>query len=169
MRRLGYEAEVAGKTGTTSGFRDAWFIGFSPSLLVAVWIGFDDGASLGIPGSVAALPIFADFSLELHGPRGESTFVDPAGLERVEIHRETGLRAGRGCSGAPEYFLKGTAPLERCGPQTSGGVERMIDWLRGRLSGDRSWSRAPWRLLRSHRDLGRPGQFRPGSPIPRAR
>ena len=56
-RGLGHR--VAGKTGTTNEERDAWFIGFSPDLVVGVWVGFDDGASLGVPASGAALPIFA--------------------------------------------------------------------------------------------------------------
>ena len=54
---------LAGKTGTTDDFRDAWFIGFSPNLLCAVWIGFDKKTNLGAKeaGGTAALPIWIDF------------------------------------------------------------------------------------------------------------
>ncbi len=55
-RRLGAQGIFAGKTGTTNDGRDAWFIGFSPRLLVAVWVGFDDNRGLNLSGSTAALP-----------------------------------------------------------------------------------------------------------------
>ena len=134
LRRLGYRGELAGKTGTTSGFRDAWFIGFTPDLLVGVWVGFDDGKGLGIPGSVAALPIFADFLMQYRGPDGRSSFVPPPALERVAIHRASGLRAARDCPGAPEYFLRGTAPTRSCGAAgTQTALDRMLDWFKERL------------------------------------
>ena len=134
LRRLGYRGELAGKTGTTSGFRDAWFIGFTPDLLVGVWVGFDDGKGLGIPGSVAALPIFADFLMQYRGPAGRSSFVPPPALERVAIHRASGLRAARDCPGAPEYFLRGTAPTRSCGAAgTQTVLDRMLDWFKERL------------------------------------
>ena len=54
---------LAGKTGTTDDFKDAWFIGFSPNLLCLVWVGYDKGANLGNKesGATAALPIWIDF------------------------------------------------------------------------------------------------------------
>ncbi len=68
LRALGVSVPVAGKTGTTTNDRDAWFIGFLPGrdLVVGVWVGFDDGHSIGLPGSRAALPIFAAFLKETH-------------------------------------------------------------------------------------------------------
>jgi len=134
LRRLGYRGDVAGKTGTTSDFRDAWFIGFTPDLLVGVWVGFDAGKGLGIPGSVAALPIFARFLMDFRGPEGTSLFMPPQALEQVAVHRESGLRAGRGCPGAAEFFLRGTAPKESCGSMpTTTALDRMLDWFRKRL------------------------------------
>jgi penicillin-binding protein 1B len=133
LRRLGRTGPVAGKTGTTNDFRDAWFIGYTPELLVGVWVGFDDGASLGVPGSVAALPIFADFALAVLGPEGGAPFLEPAGLERVPIDPQTGRRGGRGCPGEPELFLSGTAPTERCDGGSEAAVDRLFDWLRERL------------------------------------
>jgi penicillin-binding protein 1B len=134
LRRLGYRGDVAGKTGTTSDYRDAWFIGFTPDLLVGVWVGFDDAKGLGIPGSVAALPIFAKFLMGLNGADGTSAFLSPPALERIAIHHESGLRAGRDCPGDPELFLRGTAPTRRCGSeQGDTTLDRMFDWFRERL------------------------------------
>ncbi len=70
LRSLGVFAPFAGKTGTTNGSRDAWFMGYSDDLVVGVWVGFDDGRSIGLPGSQAALPIFAALIHEL-GRAGE--------------------------------------------------------------------------------------------------
>lgn len=58
---FGVEGFVGGKTGTTDGGRDAWFAGFTDSIVVAVWVGFDKGRDLGLTGAQAALPIWADF------------------------------------------------------------------------------------------------------------
>jgi penicillin-binding protein 1A len=65
---------LAGKTGTTNDFTDAWFIGFSPSLTCGVWVGFDEKKSLGEneAGAVAALPIWEDFMrVVIHEHPGE--------------------------------------------------------------------------------------------------
>ena len=56
LRALGYRGPVAGKTGTTNDGRDAWFVGYTPELVAAVWVGFDDGRPLGLTGARAALP-----------------------------------------------------------------------------------------------------------------
>ncbi|MFQ5697520.1 MAG: PBP1A family penicillin-binding protein [Myxococcota bacterium] len=135
LRTLGYRGPAAGKTGTTNDFRDAWFVGFTPEVVVGVWVGFDDGSSLGVPGSVAALPIFADFLKGWVGPEGRGEFHEPAGIERVQIDPLSGLRAGAGCRGAPELFLPGTAPTARCDGSEAGGrtppLERLLHWFRG--------------------------------------
>jgi membrane carboxypeptidase/penicillin-binding protein len=84
--------------------------------VAAVWVGFDDGTPLGLTGARAALPIFGHFLIAALGAQGGRDFVEPAGLERVAIHEPTGLRAGFLCWGGSEWFLAGTAPVERCGP-----------------------------------------------------
>jgi penicillin-binding protein 1B len=122
LRALGYRGAVAAKSGTTNNFRDAWFIGYTPTLAVGVWVGFDDGRSIGLPGAIVALPIFARFLAAATGADGEegsyggARFVRPSGLEVVEIDPHTGLRAGPGCRGEPELFLPGTAPAKSCAP-----------------------------------------------------
>jgi penicillin-binding protein 1B len=127
LRALGYRGPVAGKTGTTNEGRDAWFVGYTPELVAAVWVGFDDGRPLGLTGARAALPIFGRFLVEALGAEGGRDFAEPPGLERVSIHEPTGLRAGFLCWGEREWFLTGTAPADQCGPS----------WLEDTLAEDR--------------------------------
>jgi penicillin-binding protein 1B len=115
LRSLGVRAPVAGKTGTTDGERDAWFIGFTPDLVVGVWVGFDGDAALGLTGAEAALPIFAAFAEGALARAQARPFALPKRVDVVEIDPKTGLRAGRGCRGQDEIFLRGTAPKKRCG------------------------------------------------------
>jgi penicillin-binding protein 1B len=115
LRRLGFRGDIAGKTGTSSDYRDAWFIGYTPEIVIAVWVGFDDGASVKVTGATAALPIFADVLEVARGKAEAEEFSVPTGVELVDVDPESGLRAGFGCSGAPEAFLRGTAPVESCG------------------------------------------------------
>ncbi len=115
VREAGYRGPVAAKSGTTNGSRDAWFVGYTPEVAVGVWVGFDDGARVGLPGSRAALPIFADFLIQAVGPAGGRDFRFPEGVEWVDIEPATGRRAGWGCRGEPELFLAGTAPDSWCG------------------------------------------------------
>jgi len=115
LRARGFGGPVAGKTGTTNGFRDAWFVGYTPELVTTVWVGFDDGHGLELSGAGAALPIFADFIRAALGPRGGREFSIPPGIEIVRVNAETGLLSGWGCPGEPELFLTGSAPVEHCG------------------------------------------------------
>jgi membrane carboxypeptidase/penicillin-binding protein len=136
LRTRGYQGDVAAKSGTTNDFRDGWFVGYTPSLVVGVWVGFDHGERLELPGAGVALPIFTDFLQAAVGrygdvgPWGGAGFAIPSGLEVVEVDTRTGLRGGWGCSGEPELFLRGTAPRESCsgfrfdGPGFRSVVER---------------------------------------------
>jgi penicillin-binding protein 1B len=63
LRARGIHGRLAGKTGTSNGFRDSWFVGYTPELAVGVWVGFDDGTSAGLSGARGALPVFAEFAL----------------------------------------------------------------------------------------------------------
>lgn len=116
LRQFGFRGDVAAKSGTTNEFRDAWFVGYTPTIVIGVWVGFDDGTPVGLPGARAALPIFARLLLSAKGRDGDAGFAVPWDVEIVEIDPETGLRAGRGCRGQPEAFLRGTAPEESCSP-----------------------------------------------------
>jgi len=82
---------IAGKTGTS---RDGWFVGYSPNLVCAVWIGFDDNKQLGLTGAEAALPAWIDFMNEavaLRPDLGGENFECPEGIKFVEIDSMTGL------------------------------------------------------------------------------
>jgi penicillin-binding protein 1B len=122
LRSLGFSGDVAAKSGTTNDFRDGWFIAYTPSLAVGVWVGFDDGRTIGLPGARVALPIVARFLVSAIGPYGEvgpyggARFSYPDGIEVVAVDPSTGLRGGPGCSGRAELFLAGTAPSESCSP-----------------------------------------------------
>jgi penicillin-binding protein 1A len=92
---------LGGKTGTTDGFTDAWFVGFTPSMAVGVWVGHDQRRSLGRKetGARAALPIWREFLDDGLGDEDrEGEFLRPPGLRRVLIDSLTGLRVR---SGAP--------------------------------------------------------------------
>lgn len=156
LRDRGFHGDVAAKSGTTNDFRDGWFVGYTPGLVLGVWVGFDHGGRLELPGASVALPIFADFLEEVVGPDGMDgrwggeSFDYPSGLETVEVDPATGLRGGWGCRGQPEIFLQGTAPRESCG-----AIRADRDTL-GRLlrgSGEEI-SRLLRRLLRGRRDGG---------------
>lgn len=88
---------IAGKTGTS---RDGWFVGYTPNLVCAVWIGFDNNEQLGLTGAEAALPAWTDFMKEAIAVRpslGGSAFQKPAGIVSVKIDPETGYLAGPDC------------------------------------------------------------------------
>ena len=116
VRARGFSGPVAGKTGTTDDYRDAWFIGYSPELAVGVWVGFDDGRTLRHSGARAALPIFADFLVAALGSSGGRDFRQPLGVETVHVVAAQGHPAGLRCRGDPEVFLAGTEPRQRCDP-----------------------------------------------------
>src|ERR1044071_7318370 len=88
---------IAGKTGTS---RDGWFVGYTPNLVCAVWIGFDDNKQLGLTGAEAALPAWTEFvrgAVELRPELGGEAFIRPPGITTIEIDPETGLRATPSC------------------------------------------------------------------------
>ncbi len=121
-RRLGAQGIFAGKTGTTNDGRDAWFVGFSPSLLVAVWVGFDDNRGLNLSGSHAALPIWADFVRRLPSHWFETPFPRTPGVVTASIDPTTGLLVTEECPASlDEVFLEGTEPKQRC-PHGGGGA-----------------------------------------------
>jgi len=108
---------MAGKTGTTDEYKDAWFIGYTPDLAAGAWVGFDDPASLGIgeAGSRAALPIWMTFMKKAIPGMTRDDFEIPSGIDIVEVDPATGLLAGPGCDQrVTEVFLAGTAPGEVC-------------------------------------------------------
>ncbi len=110
-REIGGAGAVAGKTGTTNEGRDAWFVGYSPRLLVLVWIGFDNAEPHGLSGAQAALPIWADFMRQAMTTYAQPDFVMPPGVTWAEVDTTNGKLAGPYCPVvAREMFLAGTEP-----------------------------------------------------------
>ena len=104
---------LGGKTGTTNDWKDAWFIGFSPDLVVGVFVGFDQPRSLGVneEGSAIAVPIFRDFMELALKDRSGIPFRVPAGIRLIRINVETGLPAQPGDRNVIlEAFIPGTEP-----------------------------------------------------------
>jgi penicillin-binding protein 1A len=104
---------IAGKTGTTNEEKDVWFIGFSPDLVVGVFMGFDKPrhiADRASGGSLAA-PIFRDFMKVALADKPGVPFRVPAGIKLIRVDPKSGMRAGPGASGVIlEAFKPGTAP-----------------------------------------------------------
>jgi membrane carboxypeptidase/penicillin-binding protein len=171
LRERGFHGEVAAKSGTTNDYRDGWFVGYTPSLVVAVWVGFDHGKRLELPGAGVALPIFADFLKEVLGSDGQQgvwggrEFEYPSGLEIMEVDPGTGLRGGWGFRGEPELFLRGTAAdvscrgirvrglrfgelLERGGEEVLQLLRRVLTGDEPGVAGDRGDGRTGWRERR---------------------
>jgi len=110
---------VAGKTGTTNDFRDAWFVGYTPNLVSVVWVGFDDMRTLGSQetGARAASPIWVYFMKDyLNGEIEE--FPVPEGIVSYTIDPATGLLSRDESAGIREYFKEGTEP-KKIAPSTS--------------------------------------------------
>jgi penicillin-binding protein 1B len=124
LKRYGL-GDVAGKTGTTSDYRDAWFIGYSGNLLTSVWVGFDHGAPLRLSSAEAAIPIWAAcMSGAVHRPH---ELPAPKGVAFRDIDPETGMLWRDGCPGpVHEVFLSGTAPTHSCPRGILGGVVRRV-------------------------------------------
>lgn len=114
-RRKGFKHPAAGKTGTSNDYKDAWFVGFTPNLLCAVWVGFDEAASMGLAGSEAALPIWTDFMRQALADAPHDSFEVPPGVALVDIDKKTGEVARPDCpKQIREAFLEGEQPGEYC-------------------------------------------------------
>ncbi len=110
LNESGRFGAIAGKTGTSNDWRDAWFIAYSPALVVGAWVGFDDGRSVGLTGAGAALPIVASFLAEASTDGEGDSFEVPDGITEGYVTL-AGNNWGSDC-GTREYFLSGTEPSE---------------------------------------------------------
>jgi penicillin-binding protein 1B len=124
-RVLGVHGPVAGKTGTTDGYRDAWFIGYTPDMAIGVWVGFDDERPLKLTGAQAALPIWSELALRLI-PRDSPDFETPVGVVQRKIDPKSGQLATSQCpEKRVEFFITGTEPTVYCEVHGGGLWERM--------------------------------------------
>ncbi len=147
QRVNGQGSGLAGKTGTSDDWRDAWFVAYSPKLVVGVWVGYDDGRTVGTTGAGAALPIVSRFLDEVDSDDWSASFVVPDGIESAWVRGGEGSNwweSGTGCT--RELFLEGTAPESDC------GGFRLADWFTERLRNidrDEAWGRGAERIERS--------------------
>lgn len=109
QHRFSQSANIAGKTGTSSGGRDNWFVGYNSQQLAVVWLGADDNRSLPLTGGGAALPIWADI-IQLQ-PDFSRKAIAPKTIKPFSIHAYTGLRSNRRCRYSITIpFVHGTEP-----------------------------------------------------------
>jgi penicillin-binding protein 1A len=131
-RQLGFTLPAGGKTGTTNEYRDAWFVGFTPSLVAGVWVGFDDPKPI-LPNGYAsdvAVPIWAGFMKSATRGDAPRWLTPPAKVTRLAVCRVSGKLATSACDHVAttgddgtvsqrstvylEYFAAGTEPVESC-------------------------------------------------------
>ena len=113
ISELGYP--IAGKTGTTNDEKDAWFIGFTPNIVVGLYMGYDTPRQLGkgVTGGGLAAPIFKDFMKSYLVGQPKIDFKVPEGMKLIAIDRKTGMRATAGAPGTIiEAFKPGTGPAD---------------------------------------------------------
>ena len=116
-RRLGVRFPSGGKTGTTNDFKDAWFVGFSSSIVAGVWVGFDQPNTIATDayGSRYALPIWADFIQRASRVRPARAFERPGGLEEESLCAITYRKPVDGCPLYTEFLKDGDeAPGRLC-------------------------------------------------------
>lgn len=149
-RQLGFRLPAGGKTGTTNDYHDAWFVGFTPSLVSGVWVGLDTPQPI-LPGSAyaaeVAVPLWAGFMKPATAGAKPEWLTPPKDIVPVTICRLSGKRPAAGCDAAhvvlddgtsttrsmlmTEYFVRGTEPEESCHLHVGRTLlARMGDWFR---------------------------------------
>lgn len=121
-RGTAYEAEslgiyfpASGKTGTTNGNRDSWFVGYTRDVVCAVWVGYDAGRDTGLTGAQGALRIWARFMRSLYPQSGPLAVIPPQGIKTAVIDPKTGYLASAACPRKfTEAYLAGTEPKKTC-------------------------------------------------------
>ncbi|MEQ1575413.1 MAG: PBP1A family penicillin-binding protein [Vicinamibacterales bacterium] len=138
-RRAGVLGSVGGKTGTTNDYHDAWFVGFSSSVVVGVWVGFDQPERIreGGSGAQVALPIWSDFMKKTARSLPAAPFDAPGSLRPQELCRISYMRPVEGCPTYIEYFKDGDdVPSRLCTIHTGNlkqATQRAIQGLLGAL------------------------------------
>ncbi|MDY6842930.1 MAG: penicillin-binding transpeptidase domain-containing protein, partial [Thermodesulfobacteriota bacterium] len=132
LKKLGITFPVAGKTGTTDDYKDAWFVGYTPDILALVWVGFDNGDPLYTTGAKAALPIWANLMNSIPQYISKDWFALPPGVVMKTICSESGQIAVKHRCPAPmqEYFLKEQCPQKRCTVHSIKVFEKLKKWMK---------------------------------------
>ncbi|MBN2754195.1 MAG: PBP1A family penicillin-binding protein [Candidatus Goldbacteria bacterium] len=116
IRRLGFTGPAAGKTGTTNEFTDTWFIGFTPRMVLAIWIGCDTKENLGkqMTGGYACAPLWAEIMLKAYGS-SDAEFPVPNNIVFKKICVKSGMLADKNCPAPIDApFVEGTEPVKYC-------------------------------------------------------
>lgn len=150
-RQLGFRLPAAGKTGTTNDYRDAWFVGYTKSLVSGVWVGYDTPKPI-LPGSAyaadVAVPLWARFMATATASARPEPFSPPRGVIAVQVCRLSGKRPSGGCDAVPvslddggheersmivtEYFVEGTEPEDHCPLHVGRSLfGRLAGWIAG--------------------------------------
>jgi penicillin-binding protein 1A len=138
-RSMGLRIPAGGKTGTTDDFKDAWFVGFSSSMVAGVWVGFDQPRPIGRKayGARVALPIWVEFMRRTSSVVRSREFTPPPGLRERELCRISYLRPLEGCPTYVEYFKKDDDVPRRMCPLHEGSLRqearRVLDDVLGAL------------------------------------
>lgn len=130
LKNLGIDFPMAGKTGTTNEYKDAWFIGYTPDFLALVWVGFDNGDPVYATGSGAAIPIFAELVKAMPEYISQNTFTIPPGVVKSKVCKQSGELAVFLKCPEPfdEYFLEENQPEIKCHIHgSSGKIKRLFD------------------------------------------
>jgi 1A family penicillin-binding protein len=124
----GVRFPAGGKTGTTDDFKDAWFVGFSSSMVAGVWVGLDQPAPIGRNGYGAryALPIWSEFMRSAIRKRPPHDFDAPEGLHDEPLCKVSYLKPVEECPTYTEYFKEGDAIPSRLCPLHQGTVKQRI-------------------------------------------
>jgi penicillin-binding protein 1A len=127
--------DLAGKTGTTNDFIDAWFCGYNARLVAVAWIGFDTPQTLGRneTGASAALPIWMDYMGAALNGVPEEALAPPAGIVAARVDPETGLRLADGQSGITDYFYQEFQPPDSAVASAVLGGEHPAEEIRNQL------------------------------------
>jgi penicillin-binding protein 1B len=121
-RSLGFNHPYAAKTGTTSNYRDAWIIGYSPRILSLVWVGFDDGHTTRLTGGDACLPIWTRHMNRIDGLVADVDWKRPEDVIDREIDPQSGMLATPYCpSTRSEVYVVGTEPHSVCSLHAGSG------------------------------------------------
>ncbi|HTM31977.1 MAG TPA: PBP1A family penicillin-binding protein, partial [Vicinamibacterales bacterium] len=149
-RQSGFKLPAGGKTGTTNDYHDAWFIGFTPSLVSGVWVGYDQPQPI-LPGSAyaadVAVPMWAAFMKTATASDKPDWLAPPKDIVTVSICKLSGKRPASGCDSVQvvkddgsttersmivnEYFVRGTEPQEYCDQHVGRSLfAKMGDWFR---------------------------------------
>ena len=159
-RADGFTLPAAGKTGTTNDYVDAWFVGFTPSLVSGVWVGFDQPQTIvsGGYGGDLAVPVWADFMKSATRGQKAVWLKPPANVVSVQICRMSGRRPAANCGEVEvvsktgetrvrsmimnEYFVKGTEPYDECPLHSGAGLLARLGGLFGGGSSPQAVSEA---------------------------